>query len=257
MTCLDRYQSVYLSLKLNGLSLGEFSLKKSAEKEIYQLDIPVEIDLAGVLKWMLPGRTSARAEEMARELVEKARKIARPKALYKISRPRVIDNATTEIDGVTFRSKVLSKLFTGLDTVFPYIATIGEELEALSAERGDMMKGICLEIIKTIALANASEYLTEYIKKKYKMPKISRMNPGSLEDWPITEQRAFLSLFDNVEERIGVTLSAGGVLKPTKSVSSIIFPNESGFVTCQICPNLDCPTRRAEYNPELHKQYLA
>jgi hypothetical protein len=232
-------------------------LKKSAEKEMFLLEIPVEIDAAWVLKWMHPGRTSVRVEEMARELVDKARQIARPKALYKISRPRVIDNATTEIDGVTFKSRVLSKLFTGLDTVIPYIATIGKELDALNAERGEMMKGICLEIIKTLVLGSASEYLTGYIKKKYNMPKIARMNPGSLEDWPITEQRAFLSLFDNVEERIGVTLSSGGVLKPTKSVSSIIFPNESGFVTCQICPKQDCFTRMAEYNPELHKQYLA
>jgi hypothetical protein len=232
-------------------------LIQSKEKEIYQLEIPVEIDVAGVLKWMRPGRTSVRVEEMARELVEKTREIARPKALYKISHSRVIDNATTEIDGVNFKSKVLSKLLTGLDTVIPYIATIGKELDAINAERGDMMKGICLEIIKTLVLGSASEYLTEYIKKKYNMPQIARMNPGSLDDWPITEQRAFLSLFDNIEERIGVTLSAGGVLKPTKSVSSIIFPNESGFITCQICPNLDCPTRRATYNPELHKQYQA
>lgn len=232
-------------------------MKKPAEKEIHQLDIPAEIDVAWVLKWMRPGRTSVRVEEMARELAEKARKIARPKALYKISYPRVIDKATIEIDGITFKSKVLSKLFTGLDTVIPYIATIGKELDALNAERGEMMKGFCLETIKTLVLGNASEYLTEYIKKKYKMPRIARMNPGSLDDWPITEQRSFLSLFDNVEERIGVTLSSGGVLKPTKSVSSIIFANESGFIPCQICPNLDCPTRKAKYNPELHKQYLA
>jgi hypothetical protein len=232
-------------------------LKNPVKKEIFQLEIPVEIDLEGVLRWMLPGRTSARAEEMAQVLVEEARKIARPKAIYKISHPRVIDKATIEIDGVTFKSKVLSKLFTGLDRVIPYIATIGKELDALNAERGEMMKGICLEIIKTLVLGNASEYLTEYVKKKFNMPKISRMNPGSLDDWPITEQKAFLSLFDNVEERIGVTLSSGGVLKPTKSVSSIIFPNESGFITCQICPNLDCPTRKAKYNPELHRQYQA
>ncbi|MBN1160571.1 MAG: hypothetical protein JXA17_01285 [Dehalococcoidales bacterium] len=232
-------------------------MKKSAEKEIYQIDIPVEVDVAWVLKWMHPGRTSARVEEIARELVEEARKIARPRAVYRISHPRVIDKATTEIDGVVFKSKVLSKLLTGPDTIIPYIATIGKELDALNAERGEMMKGICLEVIKTLVLGSASEYLTEYVKKKYNMPRIARMNPGSLEDWPITEQRAFLSLFDDVEKRIGVTLSSGGVLKPTKSVSSIIFPNESGFVTCQICPKPDCPTRRAKYNPELHKQYLA
>jgi hypothetical protein len=232
-------------------------LKKSVKKEIHQLEIPAEIDVAWVLKWMHPGWTRDRVEAMARELVEKTRKIARPKALYKISHARVTDNDTTEIDGITFKSKVLSKLFTGLDTVVPYIATIGRELDKLKAERGEMMKGICLEIIKTLVLGNASEYLTEYVKKKYKMPKIARMNPGSLEDWPITEQRAFLGLFDDVEGRIGVTLSSGGVLNPTKSVSSIIFPNESGFVTCQICPKQDCPTRRAKYNPELHKQYLA
>jgi len=81
------------------------------------------------------------------------------------------------------------------------------------------------------------------------------MNPGSLESWPITQQKELFSLFGNVEELIGVKLTDSCVMFPLKSVSGIYFPTEINFESCQLCPREKCIGRRTPYDPELAKKY--
>jgi hypothetical protein len=226
------------------------------EKREYQVEIPVNLDVEKVVKRLQIGRMSGRLEEMALELAETARRIARPRAVYKISHSRIIDNATVDIDGTIFTSKVLSKLLCNRDTVFPFIATIGKELDELPISPRDMMKNFCLDNIKTVVLVTAVDYLAEYVKEKHNIPKAALLNPGEIEDWRITEQRPLFSLFSDTEKQIGVTLTSGGVMKPIKSRSGIVFPNDTGFLSCQLCTQLKCPGRREKYDPELVKEYL-
>jgi len=226
-------------------------------KEIYQLEIPVNLNVTAVVSWLRLGRLGPRTEEMALKLAEKARKIARPKAIYQVSHARIIDNAKVDIDGTVFTSKVLNKLLRNQETVYPFIATVGKELEELPIPPKDMMMQFCLDSIKTVVLVTAVDYLAEYVKERHKIPNAALLNPGEVEDWYITQQRLLFSLFKDVEKRIGVSLTSGGVMKPIKSRSGIIFPNDTGFLSCQICTQLKCPGRRAKYDPELQKQYLA
>ncbi len=225
--------------------------------ETYHIDIPVVLDVAAVVKRLRTGRMGDRLGDMALELAETARKIARPKAIYRITHPKIIDNANVDIDGVICKSKVLNKLLQGRDTVYPFIATIGKELDELPIPPQEMMKQFALDSIKTVVLVNAVDYLAEYISKKYNIPRYALLNPGEIEDWRITEQRPLFSLFQNSQSQIGVSLTAGGVMKPIKSRSGFIFANETGFLSCQLCTQLKCPGRRAKYDPELQKQYLA
>ncbi len=227
------------------------------EKEVYRVEIPVNLDVAAVVKRLRMGRMGDRLAEMALEIAETARKIAHPRAIYKIAHPRIIDNATIDIDGTIFKSKVLNKLVRGRDTVYPFITTIGKELEELPIPPQEMMKNFCLDNIKTVVLVNAVDYLAEYVKEKHHIPQAALLNPGEIEDWHITEQRPLFSLFKDAESQIGVTLTSGGVMKPIKSRSGFIFANETGFLSCQLCTQLKCPGRRVKYDPELQKQYLA
>jgi hypothetical protein len=193
---------------------------------------------------------------MARELAEKACNIAHPRAVYQIAHARVIDNATVDIDGVVFTSKVLSKLLRNQDKVFPFIATIGKELDEMPAPPRDMLRQFSLDAIKTVMLVSAVDYLTEYLKEKYAIPRAALMNPGELADWPIAQQKPLFALFGGAERQMGVSLTSGGAMKPIKSRSGILFPNDTGFLSCQLCTQLKCPGRRAKYDPELVKEYL-
>ncbi len=226
-------------------------------KKVYQIEIPARLDIEMAVKRLQFGRShSHRLEEMTRELAGAALAAASSKAIYQISHARVIDKTTVAIDGVSFTSKVLSKLLCNQDEVIPFIATIGKELDEMPVPPRDMLRQFVLDAIKTVILVEAVDYLTEYIKEKHAIPQVALMNPGELADWPISQQKPLFDLFGGAEKQIGVSLTAGGVMKPIKSRSGIIFPNETGFLSCQLCTDMKCPGRRAEYDPEMVKEYL-
>ena len=220
------------------------------------MDLPALLDIKELEKRMTGGKTTPRQHEMLLELAETAKKIARPVGIYKVSHAQVIDENKTGIDGIIFTSKVLSKLLAGRETVIPFIVTEGKALDEYPVARGDMMKQFYLDTIKTLIVASGVKHLKEYVQNKYNMPKVALMNPGEIEDWHITEQKPLFSLFDDVEGLIGVTLTGGGVMHPIKSRSGIIFPNESGFETCQLCLQARCPGRRVKFEPKLYEYYL-
>jgi hypothetical protein len=226
-----------------------------AGNKVYQLELPVSLDIEMVAR-RLKMRNSRRLEEMVRELAGQAVAIARPRAVYRISRARVIDNATVDIDGVVFKSRILSKLLRDRNTVFPFIATVGKELDGLPVPPRDMLRQFSLDAIKTVVLARAVDYLTEYVKEKHAIPQAALMNPGELPDWPIIEQKPLFALFGGEEKKIGVSLTPGGAMSPIKSRSGIVFPNETGFLSCQLCTQLECPGRRAPYDPSLVEEFL-
>jgi len=81
------------------------------------------------------------------------------------------------------------------------------------------------------------------------------MNPGSLEDWPLTQQKQLFTLFRNIEKILGVKLTEQCYMIPRKSVSGVFFPTESKFYSCQICPRKRCDSRKSNYSPGLVKKY--
>ena len=81
------------------------------------------------------------------------------------------------------------------------------------------------------------------------------MAPGSLEDWPITQQEELFSLFGKRETAIGVRLTEKCVMVPAKSISGILFPAEVKFESCQLCPRERCFRRRAPYDSSLPSKY--
>ena len=226
------------------------------EVKIYQVEIPFEMDTDAVVRRLRFRNLNPRLEGMARELAEAARAVARPRAIYRVARPRVIDSATVEIDGVRFTSRALSKNLVDQAPVYPFVATAGQEMEGLPIPAGDVMRQYCLDIIKTVVLVSAVDHLSDYIKNTYSLGNVTHLNPGEIEDWPITQQKPLFALFGGAERQIGVTLTESGVMKPIKSRSGILFPNESGFVSCQLCTQVKCPGRRAGYDPALVEEML-
>lgn len=226
------------------------------DNRIHRLDIPCELDAGELSKWMrIPGGNE-RLRKSVRELTERALKSAHPRALYRVEAARVIDRDTVEIDGVHLTSRALSKNLVDQPTVYPFVATIGRELDELPMPPGSMMLNFYLDTIKTMVLVTAVDYLAAHVKETYGLAGTAHMNPGEIEDWPITEQKPLFSLFGGAETDIGVELKKSGIMKPVKSRSGIIFPNDTGFVTCFLCTQKHCPGRKARYNTEKVVEYL-
>jgi hypothetical protein len=216
--------------------------------------IPVKLE-AGDIARRLHIRPDRAGSSHLEELIELARSLVSLRAVYDISYVGAKDAGSVEVAGVAFRSGVLRHNLESAQKVFPYIMTIGPELEKTAASLGDLLKQYYLEEIANIVLEQGAAWLTDKLQGRWGFPRLSNLSPGSLEDWPITEQRQLFSLFGDAEKVIGVRLTDHFLMLPRKSISGILFPSEEGFTACQLCPRDDCPSRRARYDEALAAEY--
>ncbi len=218
-------------------------------------NIVVQIDPEKVLKRLHLDKEK-HLEEI-QELTEIAHSLIAPRVVYEVSYVTYKNEDTVEIDGVRFTSRVLRVNLDKINRVFPYIMTIGKELENKATSIGNIMEQFYLETIGNIALDHIGEHFEEHLERKYRLgKKISEMNPGSLEDWPITQQKQLFSIFGNVEDLIGVKLTDSFLMIPRKSVSGIYFPTEVMFYSCQLCQRKNCEERQAPYDENLKDKYM-
>ena len=128
------------------------------------------------------------------DLVDSAKALAKPKALYRVAYINSKEEDTVIIDGITFSSRVLAVNLAQAHRVFAYIATCGAELGAWAHSIDDMVWSYWCEAIKEDALRAASVALNQHLTTCYDLGKTATMNPGSLPDWPIQQQRPLFQL---------------------------------------------------------------
>ncbi len=232
------------------------SMKDLQEKAIHRLDIACELDAAILIRQMRVPGGNDRLGKSVRELTESSLQVARPRALYRTASARVVGRDSVEVESIRLHSRALSRNLADQQIVFPFIATIGKELDELPLPSGSMMLKFFLDLIKTAVLAAAVDYLAAHIKTSFNLVGTAHMNPGEINDWPIAEQQPLFALFGGAENEIGVELKPSGVMRPMKSRSGIIFANENGFVSCFLCTQKQCPGRRAKYDPEKVIEYI-
>ena len=228
----------------------------SSEGDIQYLDLEFRLDAPAVTKRIAIRGVNRDFEGIASSLVEKVTGVARPRAIFRASVVESTSPQSFKTCGVVFSSRVLPKLFGTGDLIFPYIVSIGPELDALDGGH-DMLGRYWLDIAKTMVLQSAGDSFSRYLRNNYGETRLTHMNPGELNDWPVTQQRQLFSLFDGVASEIGVFLTDGCMIRPTKSRSGIFFQNEDGFETCRLCTQRKCPGRRAAYNEETVALYTA
>ena len=173
-------------------------------------------------------------------------------------RDRYIDARTEDsvtIAGHVFASRVLSRNLDGIGRVFPFVATCGTELEGLPGDKADIMASYCMDTVMMLAVQAARRHLEAFLKQTYGLGQLSRMAPGSLDDWPLEQQGPLFSLLGDVRQQTGVRLSDRFLMTPIKSVSGIYFPTEVRFESCQLCTRPNCPGRRTPYSPDISAKY--
>jgi hypothetical protein len=125
------------------------------------------------------------------------------------------------------------------------------EMEGWGNRFDDLVQGYWAEAIKEEALRSALDAYFAHLSSRYRTEHVSTMSPGSLENWPIGQQRPLFQLLDFPEE---VQLTDSLLMVPTKSVSGIVFPTDASFESCQLCPRENCPNRRAPYDETLYER---
>jgi hypothetical protein len=188
-------------------------------------------------------------------LWDSVRSAITPKAAFRVGFVDEKRGIDTVIDGVRFSSRVLSRNLEGVGRVFPYVLTLGAASDELIANSGDMLDNFLMGEIMNIALRAFRREFEEHMRAKFALNGISRMSPGSLEDWPIEEQKNLFSLMPGVESAAGVRLTETFLMIPRKSVSGIYFPSETTFLSCQLCPREKCVGRKAPYDEAKARDY--
>ena len=225
-------------------------------KTVEVLDnIPFKLDAPKIMKFLRPHGESRRLEEIVRELIRITNPVAKPKAVYKVGRVTGKTSHSVQVDGTTFTSDVLRINLSEVDMVFPFIATCGQEVDAIEIPSSEVLKRYCMDVLKMTLAISASIYLQDVLTKLYCPGKLTSMNPGELETWPITQLKEIFSVIGDVEKLIGVRLTESYTMVPLKSRAGIFFATESNFESCQLCLQKSCPGRKVAYNPELEREY--
>ena len=255
-------------------------------------DIPFDIQTDEVFSRLHLDTQGPYADEI-NALIDRARQVARPCAVYEVAFVRekgadfvVIAEAAEELEQALeqgasrrrspspepqsvgdsglqqgrarFVSKVLRANLDEVGRVFPYVATCGRELDTIPVDGDNVFGQFCWDTVKEMALYAALAHLTTHLKEAYSLDGLATMNPGSGDAnvWPIEQQKELFALFGDVQELIGVVLTDSCLMLPNKSVSGLFFPSESGFQSCQLCHREKCPGRRAPFDAHLWQERL-
>ncbi|MBO4216590.1 MAG: vitamin B12 dependent methionine synthase [Clostridia bacterium] len=201
----------------------------------------------------LTGLSAGCDDEMS-EMLSEAAPLAVPKAIFTVAEVLHTAPDAVRINGVDVVSSLMSKNFSGLSRAFPYICTVGTELERWSEKYSDdPLASYWADEIKKAYLYAFVPLFRGAVAERYGVKgRFPSMNPGSLEkEWPISGQEQLFAMLggkESVKERIGVTLTDSYLMLPSKTVSGICFESEHDYENCMLCPRVSCPNRRAPFD---------
>jgi hypothetical protein len=240
------HKPIYAKLKFNkkcGWEVISFLMEKLEQ-------ISISLDIEEVKNKLRTGDW-----DQIQTLLEVAKPLISAKAVYEVCYIEEKLEDTVIIEGIRLSSRVLRKNLEKVGRVFPYVITIGANLEQKADSCMDLLEQYYLDTIGNIALVKARKHLEDHLHSRFAISDLSYMSPGSLVDWPIEEQRPLFSILKGAEAPIGVKITENLLMIPRKSVSGIYFPTEITFYSCQLCPRQSCEGRKAQYNEDMAREY--
>jgi len=215
--------------------------------------VPVHLDPGDVVRTLRldrrPGGKSA-----AGPLLAEAASLFRPRAFY---REAFIESRSTEgltIGGRFFRSRLLRGQAGRALKVFAFVLTIGSELEEAAVRAKDLLHRYDLETLADMAVEAAAAALRERLGRTSGLGRLAVLSPGTVEDWPVTEQVPLFALLGDGPRRAGVRLTDSMMMIPRKSVSGLLFPSKETFLSCRLCSRRSCPSRKAPPDPDFRRR---
>lgn len=187
-------------------------------------------------------------------LAHTANQIGKPKAMYKEAVIEVKGHDYVIVDGTKLTSHILRTNLESTPKIYPFVLTCGRELAQWADSLDDMLEIFWADKIMEIALKTAATAFEKHLETHYNLSSISNMNPGSLEDWPISQQEKLFSILGDPLSEIGVELTDSYLMLPLKSLSGVRFYSDVEFVNCQLCSRENCPNRKVEYHHNAAKK---
>jgi hypothetical protein len=219
----------------------------------------VDIDPAEVWRWLgSHGRKGDErlAGDVAR-LIEVARELAEPKAIYTRLKVRLIDDSGVSLEnGERLNGTAgpyLAEQLRGAEEIGVVVVTVGPRIELRVQELfidKRPLEAVILDSIGSATSSAVSRYVNGFLYKLAAEDGLEGgriVRPGS-QQWDILEQRTLFAMLPT--EEIGVSLTSSCLILPRKSGSGVIplghnlaAPHEPNELSCRHCPNLKCVAR--------------
>jgi len=199
-------------------------------------------------------KPGSEAVSILERLCREAEPLGRPAAIFGVAFIGDRGEDFVVIDGERFSSRVLAVNVAQVHRVFPMLATCGPELHEWGAGFTDDLERFLAEAVKGAALKAALLAYEAELQARFAPGKVSTMTPGSLPDWPLSEQAPLFRLLGDTVGAAGVRLLDTMFMLPNITVSGISFASVNDFQSCQLCPREKCPGRRAPHDPELFRR---
>ena len=196
-------------------------------------------------------RGGAVPEDLLREIVraeDLLRETARPRVTWRLFDRR--DDGS--LAGTDFRpaGENVARLLRDCDQVILMAATLGAETEALlrRAQARDMALAVILDAAGSAAIEGVCDRLCAQLAERFAPRCLTdRYSPG-YGDMPLSQQAELCRVLE-LDKRIGVTLSPGGLMLPQKSVTALLGaadrPQPRRATGCEACGNRDaCQYRK-------------
>lgn len=191
-------------------------------KKMYFDNIPFKLELqeiGDILK--LSSRESMM--DILEEQIQIAEKTAVPKAAFIETEVMEIKGDIITICGQEFHSRKFSESVRVGQTIYPYIITIGRELEERYQEMDDIMEQYIMDGVQGVILGQVTDFIAGKLKEEFGLKDVAYHIPGELNDWDLADQPKLFELFGDTQNDLGVVLSHSNLMQPSKSVSGVYY----------------------------------
>lgn len=190
--------------------------------------------------------------QMIQESFDELEQLADKKSIYRIFEISSIDTDILSIGKIEIQSKNLQKNLKDCEEVILFGATLGTDVDRQirKYELLNMSKAVVFQACAATYLEEFCDEMQEKIavqmeaEGKYLRP---RFSPG-YGDFSILHQKDLLGALD-APKKIGLTMTTGYMLTPTKSVTAVIGISRKkercNIKGCEVCEKKDCIYRRS------------
>lgn len=223
-------------------------------KTVTDFEISLEVEHVLEGQGIPPSRASATLLAAAQDVIDDARRLLAPAALYIVLPVRQFEHQQITLEnGASFSGSLMARALAGATEVALAVCTIGPALEermaALFAE-GDAVRALALEGAGIAAIRQVANTASVQICDAATARGLNvgmRASPGQ-EGWAIQQQRVVFGLIP--ADEIGVRLTSSCLMLPRKSVSFAmgLGPEmRADSVPCDFCSKRErCDWNRAK-----------
>ncbi|AFA48316.1 hypothetical protein [Acetobacterium woodii] len=185
------------------------------------LDFPYDLNME-ILNEKLNLNNRESMLDIVEPLFEMLQKIAKPKAIYFKAQITKKSESSVCVDEAIFKSQLLRGYVAAGEVVYPYIVTVGTELDDYAKTLDDSMDQFMIDEMMNLLVNIGKVFVFNEVKKETGWEAVQDYVPGNGEDWSTEEQTRLFKMFGNETQKIGVTLGEHAFVLPGRSTIGIL-----------------------------------